>query len=361
MERWSDFDFEQFLSTRTPGDVKSALAKTQLSPRDFLTLLSDQSDGFLEEMAMKSKEMTEKHFGRTVQIYTPLYLGNYCTNDCLYCGFSRNQKIKRTKLTLEEVREEAQKISSSGLKHILVLTGGDRVNTSVDYIAQCVEILREFFNSISLEIYALTQEEYSRLIKLGVNNVTMYQETYDRELYGELHHKGEKADYDFRLNAPERAAAAGANSVNLGALLGLSDPVKDYFFAVLHGEYLRKKYPATTLAMSYPRIRQATGGFQPRHNITDTHMVKFICAYRLFMPRGEISVSTRESESLRNSLLPLGTTKMSAASCTTVGSRSREEESEPQFETTDKRSVAQLDRDLRAAGYQPVYKDWDIL
>ncbi|MCP4294619.1 MAG: 2-iminoacetate synthase ThiH, partial [Proteobacteria bacterium] len=302
-----------------------------------------------------------KQFGRAVQLYTPLYLSNYCSNGCVYCGFNRDQSIERTRLTPDEIRKEAENISRSGLQHILILTGGDRKRTGIDYILESVSILKEYFSSISIEVYTLTKDEYRSLVEAGVNNVTIYQETYNRSLYQSLHKYGEKADYGFRLNAPERAAASGVNSVNIGVLLGLDNPVTDFFKACLHGDYIRKKYPGTEVALSFPRIRPAAGGFTPEFTATDRLLVKFMCAFRLFLPRGEISISTRESAQLRDNLLPLGTTRMSAGSVTSVGSRSRSKKTEDQFQIADTRTVSELDFDLRKMGYQPVYKDWDIL
>ncbi len=361
LERWNNFDFPSFFSSVTKNDVMGVLEKEYLSDIDLLMLLSDSAENCLEEMAQLSQELTIKKFGRTVQLYTPLYLSNYCSNSCVYCGFNHSQKIKRTRLNFDEVREEAEKIHSTGLQHILVLTGGDRQQTDLDYILKCITILKNYFASISIEMYSMNDDEYSELINCGVNNVTIYQETYNHELYKIFHRSGEKADYNFRLNAPERAAKAGANSINFGALLGLEHPETDFFKASLHTDYLRKKYPGVNVAMSYPRIRPTIGGYQPDWKVTDKKLVKFITAYRLFMPQGEISISTRESASLRDRLLPLGTTKLSADSITSVGSRSRKERTEDQFEISDSRSVLEIDKTLRGKGYQPLYKDWDIL
>jgi len=357
LKDWDDFDFEAFFSSVNKEDIERILQKETLSDRDFLSLLSPSADSSLEYMAWKARALTERQFGKTINLYTPLYLSDYCSNRCLYCGFNKDQKHDRRQLTLDEIREEGEAISSTGLKHILLLTGGDREKTPLSYIADAVSLLRPLFSSISVEIYALTGEEYRLLTGCGVDHVTIYQETYNRELYGKYHLEGEKADYDFRLNAPERAAAAGAHSVNLGALLGLGDPAPDFFKAALHGNYIRKKYPATSVAMSFPRLRPASGGLQPPFPLSDRDLVRFMTAFRLYIPRAEISISTRESASLRNSLLPFGVTKMSADSRTSVGGR-LDDEGHEQFSVSDTRTVEQLDSDLRLAGYQPVYRDW---
>lgn len=357
LELWEGFDFNQFFSSVTDSDVRSVLGKDKLTEKDLLVLLSERAGFFLEEMARKSREITLRHFGRTITLYTPLYLSNYCTNACLYCGFNHTHNISRKKLSPHEIRREAEAISRSGLSHILILTGGDRKNSDPDYILSAVKILREYFSSISVEIYTLTEEEYIRFVENGVDHVIVYQETYNRDLYSKLHLRGEKSNFDFRVNAPERAAAAGAFSVNLGVLLGLDNPQIDFFKACIHGEYLRKSYSGLSVAMSFPRICPAEGGFSPDFTVSDKELVQFITAFRLFMPRGEISISTRESTELRDHLLPLGVTKMSAGSSTAVGSRAGEGSSE-QFVISDDRSVSSMDRDLRSSGYQPVYKDW---
>jgi 2-iminoacetate synthase len=358
---WESFDFLSFFSSVTGEDVEKVLRKEKLSERDFLVLLSDKAENYLENMARKSKEVTLRHFGRSINLFTPLYLSNYCRNSCVYCGFNQNQEIRRHQLTMDEVRIEAGKIRDSGLKHILILSGGDRVKTDIFYLLETVEILKEYFDSISIEVYAMSEEEYTLLIGKGVNNVTLYQETYNRSLYEKLHLSGEKADYTFRLNAPGRAASAGVFSVNLGVLLGLDHPCIDFFKAALHGQYIQNTYPGTAIAMSFPRIRPAARGFSPEYDVSDAKLVQLITAFRLFMPRAEISISTRESSILRDHLLPLGVTKMSAGSSTSVGSRSREEGSDEQFQISDGRSVSDMDRDLIQAGYQPVYKDWVAL
>lgn len=361
LNSWKNFDFQSFFKDVTEEDFFRVLSKGAKTPEDLLVLLSPAGEKHIEEMAVRSREETLRQFGSTVQLYTPLYLSNYCSNQCVYCGFNIDHKIKRTRLSSDEVRTEAEKIRKSGLKHILALTGGDRKNSSFDYILKNVEILKEYFSSVSIEMYAMSDVEYKALREAGVNNVTLYQETYNPSLYKEMHLLGEKADYDFRLDAPERAARAGMNSVNMGVLLGLDKGEEDYFKAVLHADYIRKKYPGTDVAMSYPRIRPATGGFEPRYPVSDLQLVKFMTAFRLYIPRGEISISTRESAALRDNLLPLGTTKMSADSVTSVGGRSKTDKTEDQFSISDTRSVEELDRAVRALGYQPVYKDWDIL
>ena len=360
LQNWEKFNFEDFLKSRTENDVVKVLNKDSISNIDFLTLLSPISDNYLEEMAKKSSEITIREFGRTIQIYTPLYISNYCVNRCVYCGFNRDNKIIRSKLPIEDAIEESKLINKIGIRHILLLTGGDRKNSSLDYIKSVIKAIKPYFDSISIEMYAMTESEYQELIHLGVDNITIYQETYSKELYSKYHLAGEKKDYNFRLEAPERAAKAGVNSVNFGALLGLDKPIVDFFKASIHSHYIMNKYPGCNVGISLPRIRDAIGNFKVTEPLDDKLFCKMIMAYRIFNNKGTISISTRESESFRNNLIPLGVNKMSAESKTTVGGHIHNH-SEPQFEISDKRTVKELETYLVKKGYQPVYKDWVIV
>lgn len=356
VDKWDLFNIPDFINSRTKNDVKQTLGKKELKEQDLLTLLSPAADSFLEEIARKSREITDREFGKTIQIYTPLYLSSYCKNRCIYCGFNEENSIPRSKLSEKELREECRRLQHIGIKHILLLTGGDRINTPIDYISSSVEIAKEFFDSISIEMYAMSEKEYKSLMELGVDNVTIYQETYNKELYKKVHLSGEKSHYSFRLEAPMRAAIAGARSVNLGALLGLGNPIQDFFIAALHSKFIRDNYPGCDVALSFPRLREANSDYIQNNIVTDKLLVKMVMAYRLFIQRGGISISTRESMEFRNNILPLGVTKMSAQSKTSVGDSGDE-----QFKISDERTVSELDRDLRQLGYQPVYKDWVLL
>lgn len=358
--RWSDEYLKTQLDNVTEERINRILSSETITSEDFLALLSPLTDNRLEEMAITANRLTVREFGKTMQIYAPLYLSNYCTNRCTYCGFNCNNNISRSKLSLEEVHIECRAISSTGIKHIILLTGGDRVNTPFSYIKSSVEAASEYFDSISIEMYSMSEKEYEELNRVGVQNVTIYQETYNREKYREVHIAGEKSHYDFRLDAPERAAKAGIRSVNLGALLGLDNPLKDFFLAALHTEYIFRKYPGCNVSISLPRIRNAEGSYKSEYEISDRDFVKFLMAFRIFMPKAGITMSTRESSEFRNSLIPLGITKMSAGSKTNVGGYTLNKSSD-QFEISDSRSVDEIDEKLKSNGYQPVYKDWVLI
>ena len=358
---YGDGKFSRQVRSVSDSDVQRVLDKHTLSPGDYLSLLSPAAEPHLERMAQKSHALTVAQFGRTMVLYTPLYLSNFCTNHCLYCGFSRNNRIVRRQLTVDEVEAEARAIAGTGLKHVLILTGDAPDIASVDYIESCCKVLGRYFPAIGIEIYALSQADYRRLIESGVDSLTIYQETYNEALYGRLHPKGPKRDFHYRLDAPERACRAGMRAVNVGALLGLDDWQQDAFFTGLHARYLQARYPQTEISVSLPRMRPHVGGYQPGCIVEDRHIVQTMTALRLFMPRVGITISTRESARFRDRLLPLGVTRMSAGSCTAVGGRTDKAANTGQFDISDERSAPEMVDMLRRAGWQPVFKDWQRL
>jgi 2-iminoacetate synthase len=352
------FDFDRFFKEVKDKDILRALSKETLDEKDFLSLLSEKADGFIEAMAKKSHEVILKNFGKVIYLYAPLYLGNFCDNECVYCGFKRGNDIERKKLSLDEVRKEAKIIAETGIRHILILTGESRSETPVSYIKDSVSILKKYFTSISIEVYPMNIEEYSTLISAGVDGIAVYQETYDEILYKEVHLKGPKRNYLYRLDAPERACRAGMRSISIGALLGLSDFRKETFFSGLHAAYLQNKHPGIEISVSLPRLCPQTGGFSAKSKIEDADFVRMILALRLFLPRAGINISTRERNDFRKNLIGLGVTRMSAGSQTEVGGYSSLQESEGQFFTADKGSVKEVKEMIYVKGYQPIMKDW---
>ncbi len=340
------------------SDVRRALACERLDPHDLMALLSPSALPLLEEMAQKARQLTARNFGRTISLFAPLYLANYCANSCLYCSFNCRNSIDRRKLTLQEVELEGQAVADTGLGHLLLLTGESRQHSGPGYIQACVERLRPYFASLGIEVYPLAEEEYEHLYEGGVDSLTLFQETYDEKVYASVHPAGPKRDYRWRLDAPERACRAGIPGVNIGALLGLGEWREDAWATALHAQYLQKNYPDVEIALSVPRLRPHVGGFQPQASpVTDVALVQIILAYRLYLPRAGITLSTRESPHLRESLLPLGVTRMSAGSLTSVGGYASTAGS-TQFEIADERSVPEIASMLSRSGYQPVYRDW---
>lgn len=359
--RNKDFDLEKNFNFVSNVSIPDILQQDNLSISQFISLLSPRAETHLESIAQKAHSITRRNFGNTIQLYAPLYLSNYCDNSCLYCGFNLNSGIQRRKLGLEEVEKEAQFISSSGLRHILILTGESRSQSPVSYIQDCVRVLKKYFTSISVEVYPLTEEEYAQLAAGGVDGLTIYQEVYDQKLYAKMHISGPKNDYRFRLDAPERGAKAGLRSISIGALLGLGDWRREVFFLGLHAKYLQDKFGDIEIGISVPRIQPQVSDFKPISRVNDKNIVQIILALRIFLPRLGITLSTRENAAFRENLLPLGITRMSAGSTTQVGGYTLDQEgkgSASQFEIQDQRSVGKIKSMLQDKGYQPVFKDW---
>ena len=359
--KYKDLPFEKIFREVSLQQVKSSVHSGAQDPERLLAFLSPAAEEFLEPMAQKAHALTLMHFGRTLQLYTPMYLSNYCENECAYCGFNARNKMPRKTLTLEEVEKEAAFIASTGIEHLLVLTGDSRTKSPPAYIQECLQVLKKHFSSISAEIYALTEKEYTDLTRSGIDGLTLYQETYDETVYDRVHKSGPKKDFRFRLDAPERAAKSGMRNVNVGALLGLSDWRKEVFLMGLHAQYLQDRYGEVEIGASLPRLRPHAGDFKEVTEVSDKNIAQIIVALRLFLPRLGIALSTRERASFREDLLPLGITRFSAGSTTRVGGHTialPEEENAPQFEISDPRDVEEMKTMIVAKGYQPVLKDW---
>ncbi len=364
LQRYHSFDFAEFFTSRTAEDVMQALARPQLGEKDFLTLLAPAAaeSGILEMMAAKARRQTIQYFGKTIQLFAPLYISNFCSNHCAYCGFNHNNSIGRRKLELPEIEQEAKAIAATGIQHILFLTGEAKKITPMDYLLETVAILRRYFASVSIEIFPMDFAEYQVMQQAGVDGLTLFQETYDEEMYKKVHLGGKKRDFRYRLDAPERGAMAGFRTVNLGALLGLSEKRCDFFFTGLHARYIDNNYLDTEVSVSLPRFNPAEcGDFTPKDPVDDRSFVQFLFAFRLFMPRAGITVSTRESAAMRDNLMGLGATRFSAGVSTSVGGYADvDEQSTPQFEITDERSVPEMVESISRHGFQVIYKDWDV-
>lgn len=359
--KYKDIPGKELFNGITSAEVEAAISGERHDEQSLLALLSPAAEKHLEAMARKAQGLSILHFGYTIQLYTPMYLANYCENRCAYCGFNSHNRIARKKLSLEEVEKEAAFIAETGLEHILILTGESRRQSPPGYIKECLAILKRYFSSVCVEIYALTGDEYADLAQSGVDGMTMYQETYDESTYERVHIAGPKRNYLFRLDAPERAAAAGMRQVNIGALLGLSAWRKEAFLVGLHARYLQESFPGVEIGASVPRLRPHAGFFSAAETVTDRNIVQMITALRIFLPRLGIAVSTREDALFRDNLLPLGVTRLSAGSSTKVGGHTREpggESDRGQFEISDTRDVEEIKAMVSARGYQPVLKDW---
>ncbi len=353
-------DVKASIYAKTERDVIDALNKNNRDLEDFKALISPAALPYLEQMSQLSHQLTLKRFGRTMQMYVPIYLSNECQNICTYCGFSFNNHIKRKTLTNEEILKEVAAIKEWGYEHALLVTGEATQTVGVDYLKNAIRLIRDQFSNISIEVQPLNQDEYEILGAEGLNTVLVYQETYHHENYKTHHPKGKKSNFYYRLDTPDRLGKAGVHKIGLGVLLGLEDWRVDSFFTALHLDYLEKTYWQTKYAISFPRLRPAEGVILPKMELRDKELAQLICAYRIFNGEVELSISTRESERFRNNIIKLGITSISAGSKTNPGGYAVDPESLEQFSVSDERSPKEIAAMLRQQGYEPVWKDWDL-
>ena len=350
---------KRMIQEKSTDDVVRALQRNNRDYDDFLALLSPAAGGYIEAMAQLSHELTIKRFGRVMQMYAPVYISNECSNACVYCGFNRNNRINRTTLTVDEVIEEAMVLHRQGFRHLLLVSGESPKHVPLEYMRSIAEGLRGLFASLSIEIYPMDTDAYRSLIRSGIDGLTIYQETYNRQCYQQVHPKGRKRDFDWRLETPDRGGEAGFRRLNVGALLGLSDWRTDGAFLGLHAAYLMHRFWRCHIFVSFPRVKPAAGEYQPDNPVNDAQLVQLICAVRLWLPDAGLSLSTREPAELRDNLIPLGITQMSAGSRTAPGGYSIRQDTEGQFEVKDPRTPEDVALIIASKGYDPVWKDWD--
>lgn len=351
----------------TAADVKAALEHDTCSLEDFKALLSPAAAPFLEEMARKAHGETQKHFGNTVYLFTPLYIANYCENYCVYCGFNCYNHIQRMKLTMEQIQHEMEVIARSGMEEILILTGESRAQSDVHYIGEACKLARKYFRMVGLEIYPVNTEEYRYLHQCGADYVTVFQETYDTDKYEQLHLLGHKRVWPYRFDAQERALRGGMRGVAFSALLGLSDFRKDALATGLHAYLLQRKYPAAEISLSCPRLRPIVNNDKINPlDVGERELCQVLCAYRLFLPFAGITVSSRESARFRDGIVKIAATKVSAGVSTGIGDHEEKytgkstgaQQGDEQFEIADGRSFAQMYHDMDGEGLQPVLNDY---
>jgi 2-iminoacetate synthase len=356
-------NWQDRLAKLTGDDVEKALSEPQgtYSFERLLALISPAAENHLEQMAQSAHALTVQRFGRTIRLYAPLYLSNYCINSCRYCGFNRDNTFQRTRLSIDQALEEAEMIASAGFRDILLVSSEDREFISVDYLAALTEKLKNTFSPISMEVYQMSRQEYAKVFAAGIEGVTLYQETYNRQAYRYYHPAGPKSDFEDRLHAPDRMAQAGMREIGLGVLLGLTDWRVETLALAQHAHYLIKRYWQSRVSFSFPRLRPAhdVSNSQFKHLLTDRNIVQMILALRLCFAESGLILSTRERASLRDHLIKLGITKISAGSKTSPGGYSCPEGAIQQFQIDDNRSPAQVATMIARAGFEPVWKDWD--
>ena len=350
---------QQRIYSSTSDDVARALASERRTPEQLVALLSPAADAVRAELEAAARQLTLQRFGRTVVLYVPLYLSNSCTNSCSYCGFARQRDIRRATLDDSELDVELQRLAGQHFRHLLLLTGEDRRAASVDFIRAAVARCHARFSSVSVEVYPMAAAEYAALVAAGCDGLTLYQETYHQPTYAAVHPDGPKADFDARLAAPLRAAAAGMRSVSLGALLGLADWRVEGVLLAMHGALLRQQSWRTRLAFGFPRLRSDPGAGCTLRTLSEDELGQLICGLRLCFPDADLVLSTRECAEFRDRMVGVGVTRMSAGSRTAPGGYALGSDAGEQFAVTDTRTPAEIAGMLEAHGYEPVWKDFD--
>ncbi|HEG3170076.1 TPA: 2-iminoacetate synthase ThiH [Campylobacter coli] len=339
-------------------EVQEALNATHLSIENLKALLSSAAEDFIEELAFKSAKTKQKYFGNSISLFTPLYLSNYCNSKCVYCGFQKGNKIARAKLSEDEIHEEMQAITKTGLQEILMLTGEGREFASVEYIAKACKIARQYFKVVGVEIYPMNEDEYKILHENGCDYVTIFQETYNPLKYSKIHLGGEKRIFPYRFNGQERALRAGMRGVAFAALLGIDDFRKDALATALHAYFLQKAYPHAEISISVPRLRPIINNakIHPK-DVSEKRLLQVLCAYRLFLPFAGITISSRERVGFRDEVVKLGATKMSAGVSVSIGEHKGEKKGDGQFEISDERGVDEILAMLKNSNLQAVMSD----
>ena len=344
----------------TASDVLRAIESDSCSLEDFKALLSPAAEPFLEQIARKARLETRKHFGNSAYFFTPIYISNYCENYCIYCGFNYHIKIKRAKLSMEEIHEEMKAIADTGLEEILILTGESRKASDVKYIGEACKIAKKYFKNIGIEVYPMNSDEYRYLRECGADYVTVFQETYNSDKYETLHLAGHKRIFPYRFNAQERALMGGMRGVAFAALLGLDDFRKDALGTGMHAYLIQRKYPWAEISISCPRLRPIinNASINPK-DVHEKQLLQIMCAYRLFLPFAGMTISTRERAEFRDNVVGLAATKISAGVSTGIGSHSEsEDKGDAQFEIADTRGLEEIYDSLKKRGIQPVMNDY---
>ena len=339
--------------------VASALASEAPDEATFMTLVRADPDVHLERMAQRARALTRRQFGRTIQLYAPLYLSNYCSGGCAYCGFAADRRQPRNRLGQPEIEQELKALKRLGFEQVLLLTGERTPHADFDYLCAGVRTAAALFHEVTVEAFPMTTEEYRALAQAGCTGVTIYQETYDPVAYPGFHRWGPKRDFAGRIDAPSRALAAGMSGMGLGALLGLSDPLFDTLALFRHVRDLQSRFWRSAISVSFPRLRPEAGGFQAPHPVSDRQLAQIIFAFRICLPETTLVLSTREAPAFRDGLAGVGINRMSAGSRTTVGGYSEPAADAGQFAVSDSRNVDDFCAMLRARGLDPVFKNWD--
>lgn len=360
IKRYDWDDTTRAINSKTARDVEIALSKEHLNIDDFMALISPAAEPYIENMAQLSHKYTMERFGKTISMYIPLYVSNACSNYCVYCGFNHNNPMQRTTLTMEQVKAECEAIRRLGpFENLLIVSGEFPSINGVDYIEKVLQTARPYFNNLTIEVMPMKENDYYRLTQSGLNGVVCFQETYNEANYKKYHPKGMKSIYEWRLNGYDRMGAAGVHKIGMGVLIGLEDWRTDVTMLARHLQYLRRNYWRTRYSINFPRMCPSEGGYQPKVVMSDKELAQLTFAFRLFDHDVDISYSTRENPTFRANMMRLGVTSMSAGSKTEPGGYATSPAALEQFEVSDDRTPLEVANEIRALGYEAVWKDWD--
>lgn len=360
IKRYDWDDTTRAINSKTARDVEIALSKEHLNIDDFMALISPAAEPYIENMAQLSHKYTMERFGKTISMYIPLYVSNACSNYCVYCGFNHNNPMQRTTLTMEQVKAECEAIRRLGpFENLLIVSGEFPSVNGVDYIEKVLQTARPYFNNLTIEVMPMKENDYYRLTQSGLNGVVCFQETYNETNYKKYHPKGMKSIYEWRLNGYDRMGAAGVHKIGMGVLIGLENWRTDVTMLARHLQYLRRNYWRTRYSINFPRMCPSEGGYQPKVVMSDKELAQLTFAFRLFDHDVDISYSTRENPAFRANMMRLGVTSMSAGSKTEPGGYATSPDALEQFEVSDDRTPLEVANEIRALGYEAVWKDWD--
>lgn len=355
-------DTVRFIQSRRPRDVEDALTREHPDIEDFMALISPAAVPYIEDMARLSRDITMRRFGKTISLYIPLYVSNACTNHCVYCGFNHHNPLTRTTLTMEHVKAECEAIRRLGpFENLLIVSGEYPTLNGVDYLEQVLHVARPYFNNLTIEVMPMKASDYERLTHSGLNGVVCFQETYNEARYGVYHPRGMKSIYKWRLDGFDRMGQAGVHKIGMGVLIGLEDWRADVTMMARHLSYLRRNYWRTRYSINFPRMCPAEGGYQPRVVMSDKELAQLTFAFRIFDNDVDISYSTRERPEFRANMMKLGVTSMSAGSKTEPGGYVSTPEALEQFHVSDERTPLEVAAEITSLGYDPVWKDWDMI
>ena len=362
--RINDLMSLQSTDTKIDEILNKALSLKGLTLEETAYLLNIEDDESFNKLFKTAKTVKEKIYGKRIVLFSPLYISNYCTNNCLYCGFRYDNKdIKRRKLSVDEVIKEAQTIVNMGHKRILLVAGEDQNAVNLDYIEEIIQKMYELkvmngeVRRININIAPLSVEDFKRLKSFNIGTFQSFQETYHEETYKKMHVAGLKANYEYRVGTMDRALEGGLNDVGVGVLFGLTDYRFEVLALLSHAQHLEKKYGTGPHTISVPRIEPASGSEvseKPPFAIDDKTFKKIISILRISVPYTGIILTTREKAEFRREALELGISQVSAGSRTNPGGYS-EDDSTEQFTMGDHRTLDEVIKELSDTGYLPSF------